>query len=128
MNGMTKICFDTCAAVNLVDEDRSVTEILADFEGSYLFMSVVARIEFLSKPNMKAEELTKREEFVDAVKLIPLNQAIQDETIKLRRAHHLKTPDAIIAATAALLGATLLTADDHFDGPKWPGFSMQRIE
>ena len=40
---------------------------------------------------------------------VPVLPAVIDEAIRLRRLHKLKTPDAIIAATALLQQAELVT-------------------
>jgi predicted nucleic acid-binding protein len=39
----------------------------------------------------------------------------------------LQLPDAIIAATAVVLGATLLSNDDHLKNLIWPGYTVQAI-
>jgi predicted nucleic acid-binding protein len=44
--------------------------------------------------------------------------------IKLRRTGSLKLPDAIIAATAILLKATLLSNDNGLTGFFWPGYTV----
>jgi len=42
---------------------------------------------------------------------ISLSKEIENTTIDLRRQHNLKTPDALIAATAKALNLELLTLD-----------------
>jgi len=41
--------------------------------------------------------------------VVPLTDEIVSATITLRKSHKIKTPDAIIAATAIVLGHTLIT-------------------
>lgn len=41
--------------------------------------------------------------------IIPLNEDIIKATISIRKEHKIKTPDAIIAATAVVFGYTLIT-------------------
>jgi predicted nucleic acid-binding protein len=121
----TKIVFDTNMAVNLLQTERSVPEILLGFEGMKLFVSVMTRLELLSKPNMSSAEEAKRQAFLDSVNVVPLNMAVQQETIRLRRTRRLKLPDAVIAATAVKLDAVLLSEDEHFAGLSWPGLVVQ---
>jgi predicted nucleic acid-binding protein len=45
---------------------------------------------------------------------MPLNEAIEIETIVLSRATNLKLPDAIIGATAIVYDAEVVTLDPHF--------------
>jgi len=42
-----------------------------------------------------------------------MSQAIEDATIQIRRQYGLKTPDAIIAATASVHNLELLTLDQQ---------------
>ena len=44
---------------------------------------------------------------------VPMSQAVEDATIQIRRKHGLKTPDAIIAATAIVHHLELLTLDQQ---------------
>ena len=52
-----------------------------------------------------------------------LSEEIILETIRLRRKQKIKTPDAIIAATALVYGRTVVTDNerdfDNIKGPKW---------
>jgi predicted nucleic acid-binding protein len=123
-NGTTELVIDNCAAVNLVDSDLSVEEILAQLRPVQLYMSVITRIEFLAKPNMSAEELAKRQSFLKWVKLASFTRIIQNETVEIRREKKLKIPDAAVAATAVKLGATVLTYDPHLLALEWPGYSV----
>ena len=74
-------------------------------------ISIITEIELLSYPKIELEETTKIQNFVDEVTVIELRNSIKTETIALRKKYNLKTPDAIIAATALRLNAPLLTND-----------------
>jgi len=43
--------------------------------------------------------------------VVPIHSRVKDEAIRLRRAHRLRVPDAIVAATAATLDAELVSND-----------------
>jgi predicted nucleic acid-binding protein len=58
------------------------------------------------------------------LKVIPLNRRVEKNTIRLRRATALKAPDAIIAATALTVGATLISRDKQLLGLNWPGLTV----
>lgn len=57
---------------------------------------------------------------MDKLVLLPIDEAIIDEAIHLRRHRNLRTPDAIIAATAMHYKATLLTNDAELLRPLGP--------
>ena len=75
------------------------------------FVSVISEIELLSFKSIdeKAEKAIR--EFLGKITVIGLTQPVKERTIQLRRRFALKTPDAIIAASAVELGADLLTND-----------------
>ena len=54
------------------------------------------------------------EEFIDIATIYGLPEDIVLETIRLRRSHRCKLPDAIIAATALVHGLALVTRDGGF--------------
>ena len=53
--------------------------------------------------------------FINSLRLISLSDSIVEKCIEIRRNHKIKTPDAIIAATAIVNDFTLLTSDSDFD-------------
>lgn len=72
------------------------------------FTSIIYKIEALSF-NFSVDELIFAESFLDYLILIELNEIIVDQTIQIRRQFKVKTPDAIIAATAKVNNLTIVT-------------------
>ncbi|XHR93159.1 type II toxin-antitoxin system VapC family toxin [Mucilaginibacter sp. UC70_90] len=71
-------------------------------------VSVIVKIEVLGyKTPPETEALLN--EFIDASIMIPLSDEIIDQTIQFKKAYKIKTPDAIITATAKSLGLTLIS-------------------
>jgi hypothetical protein len=50
-------------------------------------------------------------DFLDLFLLVPVDAAVANEAARIRREHGLKLPDALIAATALLGNASLMTAN-----------------
>ena len=77
-------------------------------------LSIITKIEALSwrSPNIAKENVVRL--FVDNSNIIALSDDIVDECIEIRRNIKIKTPDAIIAATAIVSGYTLITSDLGF--------------
>jgi len=76
-----------------------------------ILVSVITEIEVLSYPQMTLDEEAKAAAFLSSVIVIALTPEVRDSAIRLRREHRLKLPDAIVAATAFVLNAELLTND-----------------
>lgn len=79
-------------------------------EGVYA-VSVITEIELLSYPSLTSSEETQIRAFLAQISVIALEAAIKELTITFRKDYRLRLPDAVIAATAKHLTATLLTND-----------------
>lgn len=71
-------------------------------------ISVITRIELLTKTE-PASEYATMQAFVQSVAVLPLDESVIKQTIRLRQQHRVKLPDAIIAATALAHSHPLLT-------------------
>lgn len=78
--------------------------------GQY-FISVISEIELLSYPSLSLEEETQIIDFLNKITIIGIDSNIKNLTIAFRKQYKLRLPDAIIAATAKSLNATLFTND-----------------
>jgi predicted nucleic acid-binding protein len=125
MNGRTDdttppvYIFDTNVIIRHLNDGNSVL-----WKGKR-FISVITEMEVLAKPNMPPETEQEALDFLRGFTIIPLSNAIKRETIRIRRegSPRPKLPDAIVAATAVVLGAQLITTDDKLRRLVWPGFN-----
>jgi len=56
--------------------------------------------------------------------IFPLDLAVAETAIRLRRAHHIRLPDAIIWATAKTNEAVLVTRITRDFNPEWEGIYL----
>ena len=75
-------------------------------------VSVLTKIEFLGWQPPTIKEQSDAEDFMDSCEILPLTDEIVAKTIEIRRIYKLKTPDAIIAATALVYNLTLISRND----------------
>ncbi len=113
MNGNSNIIIDTNALIYFFNGNKKVTE---NIESKILYISVISEIEILSfsKLDEKSEQQIRYFLEDENCRLIDLIPPIKEQTIKIRKQHRIKLPDAIIAATAIFLGIPLLTFDTGF--------------
>jgi len=72
-------------------------------------ISVITKIEVLGyNPPTKIEEV-KNVTFISNSDVISISDEIVEKTIEIRKAHRIKLPDAIIAATALVENQTLIS-------------------
>jgi predicted nucleic acid-binding protein len=126
MNG-TNIVFDTSAVIKLLDNQYDLPSLGIDIDKAQLFTSVIVRMELLSKRNMTDIEEHDIQEFLDDLIVVPIDDAIEQKAIEIRRAASIKLPDCIVAATSIVLNALLLTDDTDLLGLSWEGLRTQRI-
>ena len=59
--------------------------------------------------------------FLSGFEVLPVDHAVAEEAVRLRRAHRLKLPDALILATARVHHLTLATRNTRDFAPDTPG-------
>lgn len=72
-------------------------------------ISVISYIELLSNKNIPKLEWNALEDFLQIAQIYDLTKEIVTQTIFLRQSFRIKTPDAIIAATALVHNRKLIT-------------------
>ncbi|WP_010253687.1 PIN domain-containing protein [Treponema primitia] len=77
------------------------------------YISGVTEIEALSKPGMTEADINEVNTFLLKFNKVNLLPAIKNTAAAIRRGTKMLTPDAIISATAIVLGAICLSNDDH---------------
>jgi len=88
-------------------------------------VSIISEMELLSYPSLGTDAEAEIRAFLSAVTAVGLTQEIKDTAVDLRRRHGLKLPDAIVAATAVVTNAELLTNDAGL--LKVPGVSSRSL-
>ena len=110
MNG-NKLFLDTNIILYLLNGDQTLAELLNEKQ---LYISVITELELLAYKGITREEEEIINEFVSQCKIITINNAVKQETIKVRKIYNTKLPDSIIIATALYLDLPLITSDIEF--------------
>ena len=118
MNG--KLFLDTNAILGIFKGQPSIAALLEAAENE-VCASVITRMELLSFHGITSEEEKQIRDFLDAVAIVPLNADVEETAIRLRRATRLKMPDAVVAASAVVSKAVLVTYDRELVDTVFPG-------
>jgi len=78
-------------------------------ESSISFITEI-ELQVWNPPN--PEDLNVYQSFVAQSNILEIDRAIVQETIRIRKAHKVKLPDALIAATAIIYDRTLIADND----------------
>jgi predicted nucleic acid-binding protein len=84
-------------------------------------------MELPANPEYKTDKAAEREalDFIDGMTVVPITGEIEDGAINIRRDNAaVKLPDAIIAATALMLGVTLVSCDGRLISQLKSGFPV----
>jgi predicted nucleic acid-binding protein len=127
MNGMSadKIVFDTNILLGFLKEYEGYPDLRFLFPVSDLFISEITEFELLSFWSITPTEEASIKRLLQDLVIVPFLPEIKRQAIIFRRTAKTKTPDSIIAATAVVLDATLVTNDEKLRKTVFPGFTAQ---
>ncbi|PIR44648.1 MAG: hypothetical protein COV10_04065 [Candidatus Vogelbacteria bacterium CG10_big_fil_rev_8_21_14_0_10_51_16] len=91
-----------------------------------VYVPTVVRAELLSKPGLTKKQYVDVITFPSQTQQVPLDTHIADLVGDIRRLTKLRTPDAIVAATALSAGTTLLTRNTK-DFTKVPSLNVMKV-
>lgn len=119
MNG--KLLLDTNIILGIFRGTPSITRALEAHAGADMYVSVLTKMELLSFHSLTQEEEAFIVDLLGDVTITPLNPEVEDVAIRLRRATRRKMPDAIVAASAVVASAILVTCDRELAATEFPG-------
>jgi len=108
-----RFALDTNAIILLTTRGSVIpVGLQTELDEAELIISGITEIELFAKAAMPPDEEEKLRAFIlDGIPVIDLSAEVRRETIALRRTSGLKLPDCIVAATAIVQNAVLLTTD-----------------
>jgi hypothetical protein len=107
----------------VIDALNGVTE--ADVEFGRYERVLISRITWMEVLIGAEGEDSELRNFLEThFEIIPLDLAVAETAVQLRRAHRIRLPDAIIWATACVKEATLVTRNTKDFNPAWDGIHL----
>jgi predicted nucleic acid-binding protein len=119
-----KYVLDSNRIIDLVEDKEDASALRENLKGAKLYASVISRIEALASPKLSPEAEKSIRNFLKTLKIIPLNRKVEEGALMLRRTTGLKLPDAVIAATALSLGASVISRDNDLLKLNVPGLRV----
>lgn len=107
----------------VIDALNGVTE--ADAEYKRYERVLISRITWMEVLVGEKGDDTQLRDFLETCfEITPLDLAVAETAVQLRRAHHIRLPDAIIWATAEVHQAVLVTRNTKDFNPDWDGIHL----
>jgi predicted nucleic acid-binding protein len=122
-----KYLFDTNIIIDCLKNQYELDLLASFLANARCYISIISTIELLSFVHLSEDEESRVQFFLKDFIEVPLSQEVTQYTINLRRKTNLKLPDSIIAATAAVIEATLLTRDHRLLALNWPGLEIRAL-
>ena len=110
-----RLLLDTNSIIALLNENAAVIDAIASADN--IFISIINELEFKSFSNLSLNDIKLFDAFVSNINVLDLQASdinLISKTIEIRNAYKLKLPDAIIAASAIINNAVLVTGDKGF--------------
>ena len=110
MSGIKSILADTNILIYYLEGRHQ----LSSYIDHNFLISIITEVEFWGVKHIPGISLKKRESLVKDTIVLQFDETIKNIAINIKQLTALKTPDAIIAATAIKYQLPLLTADKAF--------------
>ena len=110
MNGKIDFLADSNTLLYILRSEPCIQAYLDKLFG----ISIISEIELLCYKNIQPKEEATIKSLINDCEFFGLDNAVKEETIRIRKKYGVKLPDAIIAATAIVNNLNLLTADKGF--------------
>ena len=110
-----RLLLDTNSIIALLNENAEVINITDNADN--IFISIINELEFKSFSNLSLNDVKLFDAFAAKVNVVDLQHSdtiLKYKIAQIRNTYKLKLPDAIIAASAIVNNAVLITADKEF--------------
>ncbi|GHV25178.1 hypothetical protein AGMMS4952_02290 [Spirochaetia bacterium] len=120
------LVFDSCVIIDFLKKKSEAIDLEPLRTANDCFISFISKLETLGFPEIQPDEEAGILQFLPQITILPSTSAIEAEVIQIRRKTKLKLPDAIIAATAIVIDAEVVTTDEHFLKCEYPRLTVWR--
>jgi len=109
--GNSRFFLDSNVIIDTLSRKLDLLAFLDDFPDCEVFINFIVEIEVLSKNDMSKREEADARALLNSFKRAEIDKPVCDLAVQIRRAKELRLPDALIAASAITLNATVLSND-----------------
>jgi len=112
MNGKDRYLVDTNILIYFLQGDKPAVSFLTKIVDDELYISLVNKIEVLSFPELSEDDEGAINQFLVNFKTFDIDNAIAEETIRVRKKYRLKLGDALVCATSLVHDTVLVSRNE----------------
>jgi len=113
MNGKDKYLIDTNVLIYFLQGDKPAVSFFKKIINDELYISIINKIEVLSFPDLSDEEEKSINQFLLNFVTLDVDNAVAEETIRIRKKYRLKLGDALICATSIMHDTVLVSRNEQ---------------
>src|SRR3989304_1533919 len=113
MNGKDKYLIDTNVLIYFLQGDKPAVSFFKKIINDGLYISLINKIEVLSFPDLSDEEEKSINQFLLNFVTLDVDNAVAEETIRIRKKYRLKLGDALICATSIMHDTVLVSRNEQ---------------
>ena len=117
-----RFLLDTNVIIGTLNHTLDLLAFLDTYPDCEAYVNPIIEIEVLAKPGMSEQEEAEAHALLDAFKWAEIDKPTCEIAVQIRRTKELRLPDALIAASAIILNATVLSNDAHLRDYQYPGY------
>jgi len=119
-----RFIMDSNVLIDTLNHKLNLLAFLDTLPDCEIYINMVAEIEVLAKPDMSEQEEALARLLLDSFKWAEVDKSVREITIQIHRAKELRLPDALVAATAITLNATVISNDSHLKDYHRHGYTV----
>jgi len=116
---------DSNVIIDTLNHKLNLLAFLDNFPDCETYINLVVEIEVLAKASMSEMEESEVRALLDSFKWAEIDKSVRNIAVQIRRTKELRLPDALIAATAITLNATVLSNDPHLRNYQRTGYAAK---
>ena len=120
-----RFLLDSNVLIDTLNQKLNLLAFLDTLPDCELYINPVVEIEVLAKPGMGKQEEINARLLLDSFKWAEIDKSVREVAIQIRRSKELRFPDALIAASAIILSAIVLSNDSHLLDYQRPGYMVR---
>jgi predicted nucleic acid-binding protein len=122
-----RFLLDSNVIIDTLNHKLNLLAFLDNFPDCEIYINFVVEIEVLSKTDMSSQEEAEARALLNSFNWAEIDKSVREMAIQIRRSKDLRLPDAIIAASAISLNATVLSSDPHLRDYQHMGYKALSV-